>query len=90
MTTSMFNSMKLRTKLFLIGVVVTLIPLVIILSTVLRQNRKVVQVGEQKSLELAYADLEHIVTNLYTLAESHQSYPEKYRQLAQSGQGCDD
>ena len=73
----MFNSMKLRSKLFFIGVVVTLIPLIIILATVLSQNKKVVQVGEQKSLELAYADLEHIVDNLYTLAESHQEVTQK-------------
>lgn len=61
----------------LTGVIVTLIPLVIILTTVFKQNEKIVQMGEQKSLELAYADLEHIVDNLYTLAESHQEVTQK-------------
>ncbi len=73
----MFNNMKIRSKLIIIGVVVTLIPLAIILFTVFDQNKKVVQVGEQKSLELAYADLGHIVDNLYTLAESHQEVTQK-------------
>jgi methyl-accepting chemotaxis protein len=64
--------MKLRSKLVLIGIFVTLLPLSLLLFTVFDQNSKVVQVGEEQSLQLAYADLEHIVDNLYTLAESHQ------------------
>ena len=73
----MFSTMKLRTKLIIIGVVVTMIPLAIILSTVYIQNQKVVNIGEEKSLQLAYADLEHIVDTLYTLAESHQEVTQK-------------
>ena len=33
--------------------------------------------GKQGSLELAYSDLDHIVDNLYTLAESHQEVTQK-------------
>jgi methyl-accepting chemotaxis protein len=73
----MLSNMKLRTKLVIIGVVVTMIPLAIILTTVYSQNQKVVDIGEKKSLQLAYADLEHIVDNLYTLAESHQEVTQK-------------
>ncbi len=73
----MLSNMKLRTKLVIIGVVVTMIPLAIILTTVYSQNQKVVDIGEEKSLQLAYADLEHIVDNLYTLAESHQEVTQK-------------
>ena len=69
--------MTLRTKLLIIGTAVTLIPLLIILYTVFRQNTKVAAIGEAKSLELAIADLEHIVDNLYTLAESHQEVTQK-------------
>nr|WP_320010165.1 Cache 3/Cache 2 fusion domain-containing protein [uncultured Desulfobulbus sp.] len=39
--------------------------------------KKVATIGEEKSLQLAYADLEHIVNNLYTLAESHQEVTQK-------------
>ncbi|WP_319585492.1 methyl-accepting chemotaxis protein [uncultured Desulfobulbus sp.] len=70
-------NMKIRTKLLLIGVVVTLIPLSIIMVTVFSQNKKVFQVGQRESLNLAYADLDHIVDNIYTLAESHQEVTQK-------------
>jgi len=73
----MFNGMKLRSKLVVIGVIVTMLPLAIILGAVFIQNKKVVRIGEEKSLQLAYADLEHIVDNLYTLAESHQEVTQK-------------
>ena len=69
--------MQLRTKLVAIGIVVTLIPLLIILIAVFNQNRQAALVGERESLQLAYADLGHIVDNLYTLAESHQEVTHK-------------
>ena len=69
--------MKIRTKLLLIGVVATLIPLSIIMVTVFSQNKKVFNVGQRESLNLAYADLDHIVDNIYTLAESHQEVTQK-------------
>lgn len=71
------TNFKIRTKLLFIGVSVTLILILIIMVTVFSQNRKIVRVGEQQSLELAYADLEHIVDNLYTLADSHQEVTQK-------------
>ena len=76
-TTSDGITMTLRIKLLTIGTAVTLIPLLIILLTVFRQNAKVAAIGETKTLELAMADLEHIVGNLYTLAESHQEVTQK-------------
>ncbi len=72
-----FLNIKIRTKLLLIGIFVTLIPLIIITSTVFVQNRKIISTGERESLNLAYADLDHIVDNLYTLAESHQEVTQK-------------
>jgi len=45
--------------------------------TVFSQSKKVFQTGERESLNLAYADLDHIVDNLYTLAESHQEVTQK-------------
>lgn len=71
------KSMTIKTKLLLIGVTTTLMLLLIIMFTVFNQNRKVVLIGERESLRLAYADLDHIVDNLYTLAESHQEVTQK-------------
>lgn len=71
------NGIKLRTKLLLTGVTITFLLLLVIIFTVFRQNQKVVRIGEQESLRLAYADLDHIVDNLYTLAESHQEVTQK-------------
>lgn len=68
---------KIRTKLLLIGIVVTAVPLAIIMGTVFSQNKKVFEVGQRESLNLAYADLDHIVENMYALAESHQEVTQK-------------
>ncbi|MDJ0783498.1 MAG: methyl-accepting chemotaxis protein [Desulfosarcinaceae bacterium] len=68
---------KIRTKLVLFGVVATVIPLLVIMGTMLKQNRTIIRMGETESLKLAYADLDHIVENLYTLAESHQEVTQK-------------
>jgi methyl-accepting chemotaxis protein len=70
-------NMKIRTKLLCIGMIVTLIPLAIIMASVFSQNHKIVGLAEEESLKLAYADLDHIVDNLYTLAESHQEVTQK-------------
>lgn len=70
-------NLNIRTKLLLIGITVALILILGIMLTVFGQNRKIVQVGEIQSLELAYADLDHIVDNLYTLADSHQEVTQK-------------
>jgi hypothetical protein len=71
------QGIKIRTKLLLISAVVTLLLLVCVIGTVVNQNQKVIQIGEQESLKLAYANLVHIVDNLYTLAESHQEVTQK-------------
>nr|WP_321402146.1 Cache 3/Cache 2 fusion domain-containing protein [uncultured Desulfobacter sp.] len=70
-------SLKIRTKLLFINVAITLILILVIMLTVFSQNRKLLKVGEEQSLELAYADLEHIVDNLYILAESHQEVTQR-------------
>lgn len=71
------KEIKIRTKLLLVGFSITLLLLLVIMATVFTQNKKVVRVGEEQSLELAYADLDHIVDNLYTLADSHQEVTQK-------------
>jgi methyl-accepting chemotaxis protein len=71
------TSVKIRTKLLLIGVAITSVLLLVIMFTVFSQNQKVVKIGEQESLKLAYANLDHIVDSLYTLASSHQEVTQK-------------
>ena len=83
----MLNDLKLRSKLMIIGVGVTLVPLVIILSAIFIQNKKVVRVGEEKSLQLVYADLEHIVDNLYAVSEQSESTRDISENIAQVSQG---
>ncbi len=69
--------MKIRTKLLLIGILISLFLVCIVMATVFIQNKKVLLIGEQESLKLAYADLNHIVESLYTLADSHQEVIQK-------------
>ncbi len=67
-----WKNFNISTKLLISGTLTTLIPLTIVMICVFSQNKKVVAVAEQKSLDLAYADLDHIVHGFYTIAESHQ------------------
>lgn len=68
---------RIKTKLIVTGVVSLLIPLIIIMAAVFLQNRKVISVAKDESLKLAYADLDHIVESLYTIAFSHQEVTQK-------------
>lgn len=68
---------KIKTKLMLIGVVVTLTPLVAITVTVFVQNKTIVATAERESLGLAYEDLDHVVDNLYIFTASHQEVTQK-------------
>lgn len=71
------GNLKIKTRLLLIGISIALVLLIVIVLTVFTQNKKVIKVGEQQSLKLAYSDLDHIVENLYTLASSHQEVTQK-------------
>lgn len=68
---------NLRKKLVLLAIILTVIPFAVILFTVFQQNAKISTIVEEKSLDLAYGDLDHIVENLYTLADSHQEVTQK-------------
>jgi methyl-accepting chemotaxis protein len=72
-----FRDIRIKSKLVFTGIALTFIPLFIIMVTVFNQNQRVARMGEHESLKLAYADLDHIVENLYTLAESHQEVTQK-------------
>ena len=65
----MFNTMKLRTKLLIIGALVSVIPQIIIFTVVLLQTEEIRKVAANESIELAYSDLDHIVNSLYTMCK---------------------
>ncbi len=72
-----WKNLKISTKLLVSGILTTTIPLIIVMICVFNQNKKIVAVAEQESLALAYADLDHIVDDLYTTAESHHEAIQK-------------
>ncbi len=68
----MLRTVKLQTKLLVIGSLVTAIPLVVISLVILSQNQRMVQVAEAGSTQLAYADLDHIAQNIYGMCKAQQ------------------
>jgi methyl-accepting chemotaxis protein len=64
--------MKLQTKLLTFGVLLTAVPLLAVSLVILRQNSKMVNVAEVESTKLAYADLDHIAANMYSMCKSQQ------------------
>ena len=64
--------MKLQTKLLTFGVLLTAVPLLVVSLVILRQNSKMVNVAETESTKLAYADLDHIANNIYSICKSQQ------------------
>jgi len=68
----MLKNVKLRTKLLAIGILVTAIPLVVISAVVFHQNKRMIQVAEEGSTQLAYADLDHIAQNIYGMCRAQQ------------------
>jgi len=68
----MAKNMKLRTKLLIIGILFTVLPLIVVSLIVLRQNKQLVDITSTGSSETAYADLEHMAAATYALCKSHQ------------------
>ena len=64
--------MKLQTKLLTFGVLLTAVPLLVVSLVILRQNSKMVSVAEVESTKMAYADLDHIANNIYSMCKSQQ------------------
>jgi len=68
----MLKNMKLQTKLITIGVALTVLPLAVVSVTVFMQNTKMVNIAEEESTKLAYADLDHITENIYAMCRAQQ------------------
>ncbi len=67
----MFKRMKLKTKLVVTGILLTAVPLVIFSLFILSQNAKMKDVAGQESINLAYADLDHMAQNVYSMCQIH-------------------
>ena len=68
----MLKTLKLQTKLLSMGIVMTVVPLLVISVVVFVQNKRMVNVAEQESTDLAYADLDHIARNIYGMCKAQQ------------------
>jgi methyl-accepting chemotaxis protein len=70
----MFQTKKapLKTKLLGLGIVMTAVPLLAIYAVVHFQNARVLDVAQQESRKLAYADLDHIAQGIYGMCLSQQ------------------
>lgn len=55
----------------------TILPLSFILFAVLEENKTMNDAAKNTSMQQAHADLEHIVNNLFSLAESHHEVTQK-------------
>lgn len=68
----MLKNMKLKTKLLTFGIVLTLLPLLLSLGTVIYQNRQMGTAAQEESTKLAYANLDHIAQMVYNLLQAEQ------------------
>jgi len=68
----MSAKLALRTKLLVIGVCITVIPLLIFWAVVVNQNKTVFEISRNASEHLANSDVDHIAESVYKLLESHE------------------
>ena len=80
----MFKRMKLKTKLVVTGILLTAVPLVIFSLFILSQNAKMKDVAGQESINLAYADLDHMAQNVYSMCEIHHEISRQTDDAAQA------
>jgi len=73
----MFTKMKLGPKLMLIGITLTLAPMLILAVSSLIQFRTSVQVSRTESTKLAYTDLDHIAEGVYRMLQTQQEVLEQ-------------
>ncbi len=68
----MLKKLKFNQQLLIIGISLTIIPLICAFGFVFKQNKGKTQLAKQESFKLADADLQHIVESIYTLAKTQQ------------------
>ncbi|MHC4551760.1 MAG: methyl-accepting chemotaxis protein, partial [Planctomycetota bacterium] len=78
----MFKQMKLKTKLVVTGLLLTALPLIIFSLFILNQNVKMVSAAEQGCTDLAYADLDNIARNVYSMCEIHDDLSQQNAEVS--------
>jgi signal transduction histidine kinase len=73
----MLDRLALRSRLLIIGVSLTLIPLLLVTAMVLRQNAIMAEIATAESSQLAYTDLDHLAQAVHALCVSQQDLIEK-------------
>ncbi|MFO7749433.1 MAG: methyl-accepting chemotaxis protein, partial [Desulfobacteraceae bacterium] len=73
----MLKKLKLKQKLLLVGILLTVLPLVCAFAFVHHQNKKSTALARNESIKMADADLTHMVESIYTLAKAQQETIEK-------------
>ena len=73
----LLHRLKFKQKLLVIGISVTIIPLVLAFGFVFRQNQKSTRLAAEESIKLSDADLQHTVESVFTLAKTQQEVIEK-------------
>jgi methyl-accepting chemotaxis protein len=66
----MFRNLKLKTKMLIVGSVLTVLPLIVFGLFVFNQNAKTVAVATDESIKLATTDLDHIAEGVYRMVET--------------------
>lgn len=73
----MLKKMKIKTRLLLFGISLTVVPLLFALVVVIIQNTQSTATARNESIKLADADFNHLIQGVYTLATTQQELIEK-------------
>lgn len=73
----MFKKLKLRPKLLTIGALLTILPLVFVAAQVFVQNQKMVDKAENESIDLSWADYDHMARFVWDACNSQQELVEQ-------------
>ena len=68
----MFGKMKLKKKLILIGLIMSIGPLLLTSIFAIIQNNKILDIASEESKRLAKTDLDHILSGVYSMCKSQQ------------------
>lgn len=66
----MFRNLKLRSKMLVIGLAMTLLPLIVVTIVQYSQNKGLVEFTTSQSVESAKVELDHIATSVYNLCRT--------------------
>jgi len=67
----MFKGLTLKVKLLVIGIALTVLPMLIIGVITFRQNHKMSVIAQAESEKLALNDLDHIASSVYSMCKIH-------------------